>query len=123
MADGFIRIAVENMANAIKKISVRARLRRDRLCAQCFGSAGGQHACLIADTLGMETVLIHPLSGLLSAYGMGLAHPRASRERTLEIAAQIDALARHRAACCGARARRRRDELLGAGRRSATRSR
>src|SRR6478735_2611867 len=85
VADGFIRIAVENMANAIKKISVQRGYDVTQYALQCFGSAGGQHACLIADTLGMETVLIHPLSGLLSAYGMGLAHLRASRERSIEL--------------------------------------
>jgi len=84
VADGAIRIAVENMANAIKKISVERGYDVTEYALNCFGSAGGQHACLIADTLGIETVLIHPLSGLLSAYGMGLARVRASRERSLE---------------------------------------
>ncbi len=84
VADGFIRIAVENMANAIKKISVQQGYDVTEYALQCFGSAGGQHACLIADTLGMETVLLHPLSGLLSAYGMGLANIRASREESVE---------------------------------------
>jgi 5-oxoprolinase (ATP-hydrolysing) len=84
VADGFIRIAVENMANAIKKISVQRGYDVTEYALNCFGSAGGQHACLIADTLGMETVLIHPLSGLLSAYGIGLAEIRASRERSVE---------------------------------------
>jgi 5-oxoprolinase (ATP-hydrolysing) len=84
VADGFLRIAVENMANAIKKISVERGYDVTEYALNCFGSAGGQHACMIADTLGIETVLIHPLSGLLSAYGMGLAPVRASRERSLE---------------------------------------
>src|SRR5690606_34905048 len=84
VADGFLRIAVENMANAIKKISVQRGYDVTEYALNCFGSAGGQHACLIADTLGMETVLIHPLSGLLSAYGMGLAKIRASREQSVE---------------------------------------
>jgi 5-oxoprolinase (ATP-hydrolysing) len=84
VADGFIRIAVENMANAIKKISVQRGYDVTEYALNCFGSAGGQHACLIADTLGMETVLIHPLSGLLSAYGMGLAAIRASRQQSIE---------------------------------------
>jgi 5-oxoprolinase (ATP-hydrolysing) len=84
IADGAIRIAVENMANAIKKISVERGYDVTEYALNCFGSAGGQHACLIADTLGIETVLIHPLSGLLSAYGMGLAKMRASRERSIE---------------------------------------
>ena len=84
VADGFLRIAVENMANAIKKISVQRGYDVTEYALNCFGSAGGQHACLIADTLGMETVMIHPLSGLLSAYGMGLAKIRASREQSVE---------------------------------------
>jgi 5-oxoprolinase (ATP-hydrolysing) len=84
IADGAIRIAVENMANAIKKISVERGYDVTEYALNCFGSAGGQHACLIADTLGMETVLVHPFSGLLSAYGIGLAPQRASRERSIE---------------------------------------
>jgi 5-oxoprolinase (ATP-hydrolysing) len=93
VADGFIRIAVENMANAIKKISVQRGYDVTEYALNCFGSAGGQHACLIADTLGIETVLIHPLSGLLSAYGMGLAPIRASRERSVEAPLNAEALA------------------------------
>jgi len=91
VADGAVRIAVENMANAIKKISVERGYDVTRYALNCFGSAGGQHACLIADALGMETILVHPLSGLLSAYGMGLAPMRASRVRSLE--APLDAAA------------------------------
>ncbi|HEY1244649.1 MAG TPA: hydantoinase B/oxoprolinase family protein [Hyphomicrobiaceae bacterium] len=93
VADGFIRIAVENMANAIKKISVQRGYDVTEYALNCFGSAGGQHACQIADTLGMETVLIHPLSGLLSAYGMGLAPIRASREQSVESPLNAQALA------------------------------
>ena len=93
VADGFIRIAVENMANAIKKISVQRGYDVTEYALNCFGSAGGQHACMIADTLGMETVLIHPLSGLLSAYGIGLAQIRASREQSVEAALSEGALA------------------------------
>jgi 5-oxoprolinase (ATP-hydrolysing) len=93
VADGFIRIAVENMANAIKKISVQRGYDVTEYALNCFGSAGGQHACQIADTLGMETVLIHPLSGLLSAYGMGLAPIRASREQSVEARLTAEALA------------------------------
>ncbi len=93
VADGFIRIAVENMANAIKKISVQRGYDVTEYALNCFGSAGGQHACQIADTLGMETVLIHPLSGLLSAYGMGLAPIRASREQSVEAPLNAEALA------------------------------
>lgn len=81
IADGFIRIAVENMANAIKKISVQRGYDVTEYALSCFGGAGGQHACLIADTLGMTRVLIHPHSGILSAYGMGLADIRASRQQ------------------------------------------
>jgi 5-oxoprolinase (ATP-hydrolysing) len=85
VADGFIRIAVENMAQAIKKISIERGYDVTRYALNCFGAAGGQHACLIADTLGMETVLVHPLSGLLSAYGIGLSGLRANREQSLEV--------------------------------------
>jgi len=91
IADGFLRIAVENMANAIKKISVQRGYDVTDYALQCFGGAGGQHACLIADVLGMNTVLIHPFAGVLSAYGMGLADVRALRERSVE-AALNDAL-------------------------------
>jgi len=84
IADGFIRIAVENMANAIKKISVQRGYDVTRYALNCFGGAGGQHACLVADALGMTTVLIHPLSSLMSAYGMGLADIRATRQQAIE---------------------------------------
>lgn len=83
-AEGFLRIAVENMANAIKRISVQRGYDVTRYTLQCFGGAGGQHACLVADALGMETVLIHPYAGVLSAYGMGLAEIRSLRERQFE---------------------------------------
>lgn len=85
VADGFIRIAVENMANAIKKISVQRGYDVTGYALNCFGGAGGQHACLVADALGMTKVLIHPFSSLLSAYGMGLADIRATRQRALEL--------------------------------------
>src|SRR6266404_1901550 len=84
VADGFIKIAVENMANAIKKISVQRGYDVTRYTLNCFGGAGGQHACLVADALGMTTVLIHPFSSLLSAYGMGLADIRATRQQAIE---------------------------------------
>ncbi|HET9815185.1 MAG TPA: hydantoinase/oxoprolinase family protein, partial [Xanthobacteraceae bacterium] len=84
VADGFIKIAVENMANAIKKISVQRGYDVTRYALNCFGGAGGQHACLVADSLGMTKVLIHPFSSLLSAYGMGLADIRATRQQALE---------------------------------------
>jgi 5-oxoprolinase (ATP-hydrolysing) len=85
VADGFLAIAVENMANAIKKISVQRGYDVTRYALNCFGGAGGQHACRVADALGMRTVLIHPLSSLLSAYGMGLARIRATREQAVEV--------------------------------------
>jgi len=85
IADGFIRIAVENMANAIKKISVQRGYDVTRYALNCFGGAGGQHACLVADALGMTRVLIHPFSSLLSAYGMGLADIRATRQQAIEL--------------------------------------
>ncbi|MGA7429194.1 MAG: hydantoinase/oxoprolinase family protein, partial [Xanthobacteraceae bacterium] len=84
VADGFIKIAVENMANAIKKISVQRGYDVTRYALNCFGGAGGQHACLVADALGMTSVLIHPLSSLLSAYGMGLADIRSVRQQAVE---------------------------------------
>ncbi len=83
VADGFLRIAVENMANAIKTISVQRGHDVTEYVLNCFGGAGGQHACLVADTLGIKTVLIHPYSGVLSAYGMGLADIRATRNRAV----------------------------------------
>ncbi|MFN3550113.1 MAG: hydantoinase B/oxoprolinase family protein [Mesorhizobium sp.] len=83
VAEGFITIAVENMANAIKKISVQRGYDVTEYLLNCFGGAGGQHACLVADALGMEAVLIHPFSGLLSAYGIGLAALYASRQHAL----------------------------------------
>ncbi|MEQ8482206.1 MAG: hydantoinase B/oxoprolinase family protein [Hoeflea sp.] len=83
IAEGFVTIAVENMANAIKKISVQRGYDVTRYLLNCFGGAGGQHACLVADALGMESILIHPFSGLLSAYGIGLASTFASRQQAL----------------------------------------
>jgi 5-oxoprolinase (ATP-hydrolysing) len=85
VADGFIKIAVENMANAIKKISVQRGYDVTRYALNCFGGAGGQHACLVADALGMTRVLIHPFSSLLSAYGMGLADIRSVRQQAIEL--------------------------------------
>ncbi len=84
VAEGFVRIAVENMANAIKKISVQRGYDITAYALNCFGGAGAQHACMIADTLGMKTVFIHPLAGVLSAYGMGLADIRANRQQAVE---------------------------------------
>ena len=84
VADGCIRIAVAKMAEAIKKISVARGYNVTRYVLNCFGGAGGQHACLVADALGMKSVLLHPLSSLLSAYGMGLADIRATRSQAVE---------------------------------------
>ena len=98
VAEGFVTIAVENMANAIKKISVQRGYDVTEYLLNCFGGAGGQHACLVADALGMEAVLIHPFSGLLSAYGIGLSSVFASRQQALlkqlagESLADIEAL-------------------------------
>ena len=84
VADGFRRIAVENMANAIKKISIQRGYDVSEYTLCCFGGAGGQHACDIADTLGMTRIFLHPFAGVLSAYGMGLADLRTLRERAVE---------------------------------------
>jgi 5-oxoprolinase (ATP-hydrolysing) len=83
VAEGFVRIAVENMANAIKQISIARGHDVTRYTLACFGGAGGQHACLVADALGMGQVMIHPLAGVLSAYGMGLADTIELRQRSL----------------------------------------
>ncbi len=83
VAEGFVTVAVENMANAVKKISVQRGYDVTQYLLNSFGGAGGQHACLVADALGMEAVLIHPFSGLLSAYGIGLASVFASRQQAL----------------------------------------
>ncbi|CUA84291.1 N-methylhydantoinase B/oxoprolinase/acetone carboxylase, alpha subunit [Chelatococcus sambhunathii] len=85
VADGFIQIAVANMAEAIKKISVQRGYDITTYALNSFGGAGGQHACLVADALGMTKVLMHPFSGLLSAYGMGLADVRATRQKALDV--------------------------------------
>ena len=84
VAEGFINIAVQQMANAIKKISVARGYDVTRYTLQCFGGAGGQHACLVADALGMTRVFVHPLAGVLSAYGMGLADQNVIREQAVE---------------------------------------
>jgi 5-oxoprolinase (ATP-hydrolysing) len=84
VAAGFMAIAVENMANAIKKISLQRGYDVTQYVLCCFGGAGGQVACLIADTLGMKKIFLHPYAGVLSAYGMGLADVRAIRERGVE---------------------------------------
>ncbi|MGR8919591.1 MAG: hydantoinase B/oxoprolinase family protein [Gammaproteobacteria bacterium] len=85
IAEGFLRIAVDNMASAIKEISVQRGYDVTTYTLHCFGGAGGQHACLVADALGMRHVFLHPQAGVLSALGMGLADVRALRERALEL--------------------------------------
>ena len=84
LAEGFLNIAVENMANAIKQISTQRGYDVTEYTLCCFGGAGGQHACAVADALGMSTVFIHPFAGVLSAYGMGLADARLLREQAIE---------------------------------------
>ena len=84
LAEGFLRIAVENMANAIKKISVQRGYDVTNYTMNCFGGAGGQHACLVADALGMESIFVHPYAGVLSAFGMGLADITAIREHQFQ---------------------------------------
>jgi len=103
VAEGFRRIAVENMANAIKQISIQRGHDVTAHTLTCFGGAGGQHACDIADTLGMTRIFLHPLAGVLSAYGMGLADLRTLKEQAVEhefgpdmlgdVAATLDGLA------------------------------
>ncbi|MBG9387647.1 hydantoinase B/oxoprolinase family protein [Caenimonas aquaedulcis] len=92
VAEGFIDIAVQQMANAIKKISVARGYDVTRYTLQCFGGAGGQHACLVADALGMTRVFVHPLAGVLSAYGMGLADQNVIREQAVELPLVPDSL-------------------------------
>jgi 5-oxoprolinase (ATP-hydrolysing) len=92
-AAGFVRIAVDNMASAIKRISIARGHDVTRYTLACFGGAGGQHACLVADALGMERVMIHPLAGVLSAYGMGLADMVELRQRSVGGEALEDVLA------------------------------
>ncbi|HEX7328326.1 MAG TPA: hydantoinase B/oxoprolinase family protein, partial [Casimicrobiaceae bacterium] len=93
VAHGFLEIAVENMANAIKQISVQRGYDVTEYTLACFGGAGGQHACLVADALGMTKVFIHPLAGVLSAYGMGLADVRALRQKAAEVPLTAESLA------------------------------
>ncbi|HWQ86725.1 hydantoinase B/oxoprolinase family protein, partial [Brevundimonas sp.] len=88
LAEGFVTIAVQNMAEAIKSVSIQRGYDVTRYVLNCFGGAGGQHACLVADALGMTRVMLHPFAGVLSAYGMGLADVRAIRQAT--VAAPLD---------------------------------
>ena len=94
VAAGFVEIAVANMANAIKKISVQRGYDVTRYLLNVFGGAGGQHACAVADALGMTRVLIHPLAGVLSAYGIGLADIIAMREQAVETPLTTDLIKR-----------------------------
>jgi 5-oxoprolinase (ATP-hydrolysing) len=114
LAEGFLQIAVQNMANAIKRISVARGYDVTQYTLQCFGGAGGQHACLVADALAMSRVFVHPLAGVLSAYGMGLADQIAMREASVEQPLNAEGLARAEArlAELGAAARA---ELVGQG--------
>ena len=98
VADGFLKIAVENMANAIKEISIQRGYDVTKYTLCSFGGAGGQHACAVADALGMTRIFLHPLAGVLSAYGMGLADFRVMRELAIEepvSPATLDGLQRH----------------------------
>ncbi|MBI1417960.1 MAG: 5-oxoprolinase [Limimaricola sp.] len=112
LAEGFLRIAVENMANAIKKISVQRGYDVTGYTMNCFGGAGGQHACQVADVLGMESIYIHPFAGVLSAFGMGLADIRALREHQFAAPVAEGQAARDVLDRIGAAAR---DEILGQG--------
>jgi len=91
LAEGFVTIAVQNMAEAIRSISIQRGYDVTKYVLNCFGGAGGQHACLVADALGMTQVLLHPFAGVLSAYGMGLAEVRAIRQTTVALPLSPDA--------------------------------
>ncbi|WP_260291243.1 hydantoinase B/oxoprolinase family protein [Sedimenticola hydrogenitrophicus] len=93
VADGFLAIAVVNMANAIKRISVQRGYDVSEYTLCCFGGAGGQHACLVADSLGMKQVYLHPHAGVLSAFGMGLADRRLMRDQAVEARLAAELLA------------------------------
>ncbi len=114
VAEGFLEIAVGSMANAIKFISVQRGHDVTEYTLATFGGAGGQHACLVADALGMTRIFAHPFAGVLSAYGMGLASQTAMRERTMETALSDDTTGAVRAAL-DALAREATDELLAQG--------
>ncbi|WFU12200.1 hydantoinase B/oxoprolinase family protein (plasmid) [Rhizobium sp. CB3090] len=103
VADGFLKIAVANMAEAVKKISIARGYDVSGYALNAFGGASGQHACLVADALGMTNVLIHPFSGLLSAYGMGLADVRAMRQASLDMplsAGNVEAMVKAARSLC-----------------------
>jgi 5-oxoprolinase (ATP-hydrolysing) len=85
VAAGFLEIAIDKMATAIKKISSQRGYDVSEYALCCFGGAGGQHACLLAEALGMRQILLHPYAGVLSAYGIGLADIRVLKERSIEL--------------------------------------
>ena len=105
-AEGCVEIAVANMVNAIKRVSVQRGHDVTRYALVSFGGAGGQHACAVADALGIDTVLVHPLAGVLSAYGMGLADRRAMRERAVEATPTLRCCRRLAARSASSRRRR-----------------
>ncbi|GAA6617420.1 hydantoinase B/oxoprolinase family protein [Scytonema sp. NUACC26] len=92
VAEGFIAIAIDKMATAIKKISIQRGYDVTEYTLCCFGGAGGQHACLIAEALGMTSIFIHPYAGVLSAYGIGLADVRSLKEKAVEVQLTHDAM-------------------------------
>jgi 5-oxoprolinase (ATP-hydrolysing) len=94
IAEGFLTIAVDNMANAIKQVSVARGYDVSNYTLACFGGAGGQHACLVADALGMTRIMIHPLAGVLSAYGIGLADTRLMKQSMVEAPLDTDLMCR-----------------------------
>lgn len=114
LAEGFITIAVQNMAEAIKSVSIQRGYDVTRYVLNCFGGAGGQHACLVADALGMTRVMLHPFAGVLSAYGMGLAEVRAIRQGTVAVPLEAagDAALAERVDALGRQAR---DDLMAQG--------
>ncbi|WP_431041022.1 hydantoinase B/oxoprolinase family protein [Streptomyces sp. P1-3] len=114
VARGFLDIAVLNMATAVKKISVQRGHDVTRYALTSFGGAGGQHACAVADVLGVNTVLVPPLAGVLSAYGIGVADATAMREQAVETELTDDALPRIRELCADL-AERTRAELVADG--------
>jgi len=110
-AEGFIRIAVANMVNAIKKISVQRGHDITAYALTCFGGAAGQHACMVADAMAMSRIFVHPHAGVLSAYGMGLADITAMREQSVEakLETSLMPVLKHIFACLSESAR---DEVL-----------
>ncbi len=92
VAEGFVRVAVENMANAIKRISIQRGYDPTEFTLCCFGGAGGQHACQVAEALGISEILVHPLAGVLSAFGIGMAPLRAYRQKTVDLPLDDQAL-------------------------------